>query len=272
MAKLGSPITNKFPIGTAELRIGPLTSAGQLEQSHSVGVLDEATVTVTQNSVDLLGGFPQTTLDSAIISQESSMTATLREGSRRNLRLMLGEGVSGTPATDVESLVITDEAAAATSVTVTGADGGNFTIGKFVVIYTDGQPESVQVAEVTGIAVDVLTISPALVAAVAGTTTTVKIFEANEIAVGGISKTNYFAASLVQTEASTGRPVGFDLWKCSMSGSMDYATNATDFAAFSFEAKILQPSATEYGAGGDLNHIESAVLANPSGRYIGGAD
>ena len=272
MAKLGSPVTNKYPIGTAELRIGALSSAGQLTQSHSIGVVDEASMTVAQNSVDLLGGFPQTTLDSAIISQEASLTATLREGSRRNLRLMLGEGVSGTADADVESLVVTDESAAATSVGVSVGEGGNFTDGKFVVMYTDGQPESVQVAQITGITGDVLTISPALIAAVNGATTTVKIFEANEIAVGGISQTNYFAASLVQTEASSGRPVGFDLWKCSVSGSMDYSTNATDFASFSLEIKVLQPSASEIGSGGALNHIESAVLANPSGRYVGGAD
>jgi len=60
MAKLGSAITPKFDIGTAEMRLGPLTKANLLQQSDSIGLIDDATYTVNQTSVDLLGGFPKT--------------------------------------------------------------------------------------------------------------------------------------------------------------------------------------------------------------------
>ena len=91
--KLGSPRTTKFSIGTAELRIGPLSSAMKLKQENSVGLIDNATVEVSQESVDLTGGFPKVLVDTAVVSQESSITATLREFSRRNIQVLLGEGV-----------------------------------------------------------------------------------------------------------------------------------------------------------------------------------
>ena len=94
MAKLGAPSTNKFNIGTAEVRIGPMASANKLTQSHSIGLVDNATVEITQNSVDLLGGFPQVLVDTAVISQEATMTATLREFSQRNFNVLIGEGVA----------------------------------------------------------------------------------------------------------------------------------------------------------------------------------
>ncbi|MCK5431167.1 MAG: hypothetical protein KAJ03_00410, partial [Gammaproteobacteria bacterium] len=105
MAKLGSPSTQKYSIGTAEVRLGPQTSAMLLNQaSHSIGVLDSVTVEVAQESVDLLGGFPQTILDTAIINQTASVTATFREYSRRNIRTVLGESLEGTAPTDNASL------------------------------------------------------------------------------------------------------------------------------------------------------------------------
>ena len=271
MATLGSPITNKYPIGTAELRLGALSSAGQLLQSHSVGVVDEATVTASQETVKLLGGLPQKTITSAIISQESSVTATMREGSRRNLSIMLGEGVPDAAA-DVASLVVSDEAIAATTVDVSGGEGVNFAADDLVVIYEEGKPDSVQHTRVVSVATDTLTVAPGLAVAVTGTTATVHIFHAKAIAVGGITQTNYFAASLVQVEQSTGRPVGFNFWKTSVAGSMDYATNATDFASFALELDVLQPAASEYGVGQDLEHLADIIPNHPVGMYIGGGE
>jgi len=271
MATLGSPVTNKYPIGTAELRLGALSSAGQLLQTHSVGVVDEVTVTASQESVKLLGGFPQKTITSAIISQESSVTGTLREGSRRNLSVMLGEGIPAAAA-DVASLVVSDEVVAATTVDVTTGEGTSFATDDLVVIYEDGKPDTVQHSRVVSVAVDTLTIAPGLAVAVTGTTATVHIFHAKAIAVGGITQTNYFSASLIQVDQSTGRPIGFNFWKTSIAGSMDYATNATDFASFALELDALQPSASEYGAGQDLEHLADIIPNHPVGMYIGGGE
>jgi len=272
MAKVGSPVTNKFPIGTAELRIGPMASAGRLTQAHSVGLIDDATVEVTQNSVDLLGGFPQLLIASAIVSQESTVTATLREASRRNLRVMLGEGLAGAAPADFESLVVTDVALDGTSFDVTASDGSNFAAGDIVVIYPDGRPEDVVVDRVTGVATDTITIENGAAVAVNGTTETVHIYIANQVAVGGVTSTQYFAATLIQIENSSGRPVGFNFWKASSSGSMSFATNATDFGSLDMELKLLQPASSEYGSGADLEHLANIIPSHPVGYYFGGGD
>jgi len=272
MAKLGSPVTTKFPIGTAELRVGPMTSAGRLTQAHSVGLVDEASVEATQTSADLLGGYPQIIIDTATIRQESKVTATLRESSRRNLKIMLGEGIDVTTPSDVSSLVVTAVLVDGTSFDVTAADGSNFTVGDLVVIYPEGKPENVSIDRVNAVTTDTLTVDNGLAVAVDGTTDTVNIYVANQVAIGGVTNTKYFACSLVQTENSSGRPIGYDFWKTASAGSMTYTTNATDFGSLDMELKILAPAVSEYQAGGDLFHLAELIPGNPSGFYYGGGD
>jgi len=271
MAKLGAPVTSKFPIGTAELRIGPLNKAGLLTQAHSVGLVDQASVEVAQESVDLPGGFPQTTVATAIVSQNSTITATLRESSRRNMKIMMGEGLDAVAPTDVESLVVTDVAADGTVFSVTASDGTNFTVGDIVALYIEGQPESVCLDRIASIAVDAITVDNGIPVAMDGTTETVKVYVANQVAIGGVTSTKYFAASLIQADNSTGRPIGYHTWKAANSGSMSYATNATDFASFELELKILAPSVADYTTG-SLLHQANVIPANPSGYFFGGGD
>lgn len=271
MAKLGSPITQKFPIGTAELRVGPLSAAGRLTQAHSVGLVDEASVEVTQETTELLGGFPQLQVASAIISQATKVTATAREASRRNFKMMLGEGVGGTAPTDFESLVVTAVALDGTGFDVTAADGSNFTVGDIVVIYPDGRPEDVVVDRVTAVAIDTITVENGFAVALDGTAETVRIFIAHQVAMGAVASTQYFAATLLQTENSTGRPIGFNMWKGSSGGSFNYATNATDFGSFDIELNVLQPSESDYTTG-NLAHQASVIPSNPLGMFFGGGD
>lgn len=273
MAKLGSPQTNKFSIGTAELRIGPLASANKLVQSNSVGLIDDATVEVTQNSVDLLGGFPQTVVDTAIVSQEVGITATLREYSRRNMNVLMGEAVAAYAA-DVSSLVVADAAAAAVAVTVTTAEGSLFATGDIVTIYNDTKAEEVTVARVESVATDTITLDAGtpLLHDYNGTTDTVYIFKAAPTAMGGLENTNYFAAQLVQSERATARPVTFNFWKAAVAAGMTFGTNATDFASTELSIKALQPAAAEYGTGGDLEHLANIIPDYPVGMYAAGND
>lgn len=272
MASLGEPQTRKFSIGTAELRIGPLSLAMQLGPQHSIGLVDSVTVEVAQESVDLMGGFPQETIDTAIINQTSTITAVLREYSRRNIRVMLAEGVEDTPPSDVSSLVVSDSAAGADTVTVTTGDGADFEPGDIVVIYPQGRPDLVTVDRVASIATDVLTLDNGLVAAVDGTAGAVHIFKSHAVAIGNIQQVNYFACQVIQQERSTGRPVGFHFWKASIATGMTIASNATDFASNDFQLKMLRPSAQEYAAGGPLAHIAAVIAGHPSGLYYAGGD
>ena len=273
MPKLGSPKTNQFNIGTAEVRVGPLASANKLTQAHSVGLVDDATLEVSQTSVELLGGFPQQQVDSAIISQEASLTATLREYSKRNLDLLLGEGVT-TYAADVKSLVVADAAVGAVALDVTAGEGALFPAGTIVCIYKEGAPEEVTIARVESVLVDTITLdagTPTLFA-YAGTTDTIHIFQAQPTAIGAISGTNYFATQLVQIGRSKGRPIVVSFWKGSISAGLSYATSATDFASTELGVKFLQPSAADYATGGSLEHLANIIPTYPTGLRSGGGD
>lgn len=267
---LGSPITNKFSIGTAELRIGALTDANKLLPSHSVGLIDSASLSVDQEAAELEGGFPRKLVDTAIIRQSASITAVLREYSRKNLFTLLGEGVTAT-TTDFATTVDAQATAGATSITVATGKGASFTAGDLVTLYNVGSPENVSVCRVLSIATDTLTLD-------SGTPTLFQyevgdpIFIAYEVPVGAVSQTNYFSVSLVQKENSTGRPVVWTFWKGAIASGLSVETNAEDFASTELQINLLEPAASEYGAGGDLLHLANIIPSNPIGLYAGGGD
>jgi hypothetical protein len=91
---IGAAKSNKFLIGSAEVRIGPLARAGQLTSNDSVGLLQSTTVNFTNESVDLKGGLPKTLIDTTIVEQTASVSAQAYEVTTNNLRVMLNAGFS----------------------------------------------------------------------------------------------------------------------------------------------------------------------------------
>jgi len=267
---LGSPQTNKFQIGTAELRVGPMTSAMKLLQTHSMGLVDSVTITIGQESVDLEGMFPKQLIDSAIVRQSAEVSAVLREYSRRNLKIAIGEGVS-TATTDVATTIASPGTAGQTAITVAAAQGANFTVGDLVVTYKTAAPENVQILRVQSIATDTLTLDTdtPLLFDIASSD---PIFIAKQVAIGAVTKTNYMAAMVVQKENTTGRPIVWNFWKASVSGNLDYATNSDDFASTTATLKALAPSAAEYGVGQPLAHLSDIIPTHPVGFFaLGGS-
>lgn len=277
MATLGAAQTNKFFIGTAELRLGLLSEAMLLKQSHSIGLIDQATYTIEQENVDLEGGFPKRIVDTAIVRQAATITATMREYSRRNLRISLGDGLAGTAPTDIASTVATaaDVSAGAAAITVASAAG--MAADDVVIIYPEGRPQDVSVLQIESIATDVLTFKTGQVTAVdynalTESGTVFHVYVAQQVPIGNVSQTNYFSAMLIQQDNATGRPNTVNFWKCATAGSMEVATNADDFASNEMELKCLEPAASEYGAGGDLEHVADLIPNHSTGFLAMGAD
>jgi hypothetical protein len=265
---LGSPVTNKFQIGTAELRLGAMTSAMKLLQANSVGLVDSVSVTIGQESVDLEGGFPKQLMDSAIVRQTAEVSAVLREYSRRNLKVALGDGVTSA-VTDVSSTVGTSASAAATSLIV--ASGTGMSANDLIVAYKPGAPETVQILRIASISTNTLTLdsSTPLLFDLAVSD---PVFIAKQVAIGAVAQTNYMSAAVIQKENSTGRPMVWNFWKASISGNLEYATNADDFASTTMTLKCLQPAAAEYGVGANLAHLANVIPAHPTGFFaIGGS-
>lgn len=277
MAKLGSAQTNEFSIGTAEVRIGPLSEAGRMAQSRSIGLVDNATISFAQTSVDLKGGFPQTIQDTAVTEQTGTVKVTAREFSRRNLDIMLGNGASSAAVTDVATTLSTaaDVAASATSITVASATG--LVVDDVIVIYPEGSPQDVTVTQISAISSNVLTLKTGMgtvVAYPASTNTTVsyKVFKASAIAAGNVTKTNYFSVMLLQQKNSSGRPSVWTVWKAANTGSMEQSTSSTDYASLTMDVKILQPTLTDVAVGGALVNMASLIALYPSAARFAGAD
>jgi len=269
---LGSAITNKFPIGTAEMRFGPQTLAMSLTQAdHSAGLLDQVTVNIAQESATLEGGFPRKLVDSAIIRQTAELTATMREYSRRNIRMLSGEGSSGTAPTDFSGTVDGIVAAAAVLINVATGEGASITAGDYITTWPAGEPEKMTVCLIDSISVDALTLN-------AGTPVTYGLadgspyFISHQLPVGDVSQTNYMAITVIQKENSTGRPTVWHFWKASVSSGLEVANNAEDFASTELTLSLLEPSAADYGAGGALVHLASVIPSHPIGMYANGAD
>lgn len=113
---IGSSKSNKFQIGSAEIRIGPLSRAGQLTSADSVGLLQSASVNFANESVDLEGGLPKTLIDTVIVKQTATVQASAYEYTTNNLKVMLNAGVGRDSRPDYTFQVATSIAANATSI------------------------------------------------------------------------------------------------------------------------------------------------------------
>lgn len=271
MSQFGAPKTKKFKIGTSEVRLGPMTRANKLTPADSIGLLDTVTIEITQESVDLEGGFPKTLVDTAITKQTGQVTAAMREYSRRNINIMLGNGVGAVEPVDVGTAIASAVLKDAVSVPVTAGTGADLEVGDILVIYPESMPDRVSCVRVASVATDVVSLDPGtplLFDYAAGT----KIYVSHAVPIGGVATTEYMACEVFQQERATGRPVGFKFWKVAIASGMNMQQGTEDFASSDLTLKILLPAAAEYGSGGALLHLANIIPQYPQGMYLGGGD
>ena len=258
---LGSPITDEFPIGTAEIRLAPLSSALKMMPAHSIGQLDDVTISVSNTSVQKKAGFPQRTVANAVTENVVTISGTVGEYSRRNMQILSGEAPEPLVPDAASSLALA-ASAGATSVTLATGGGALFTASGLIVIYVEGRPELMQVTKIESIAGDVLTLATGLPLLHAFPANLTKVFAAQPIG-KAITKTNYFAAQVIQSQFSDGRPIAWNFWKVSNSGGLEAAMNPTDFATTTIELEAMEPSAAEFQVGGPLAHVADLVVEYP---------
>lgn len=258
---VGSPKTDKFAIGTSEIRVGPLASAGKLTAVHSMGLVDSTTVNVSQESVDLQGGLPKRIVATAIVSQTTEVSAVLREYSRRNINLMLGNGVV-TETAEVSTTLTAQAAAAGTTLAVTSA--ASMVAGGLLIGYNVGRPEDVQILKIASIAslnVTLEATTPVLITLNSGA----PILVVNPVAIGAVTKTSYFSCMVVGQEFSTGAPTLWNFWKCAISTGLEYANNSDDFGSTTLTIKALEPTAADIAVDGPLEDQAAEIAKYPVG-------
>lgn len=265
---IGNARTGKFRIGTVEVRIGPLSSAMRLMPVNSIGIVDEATLNYSTEQASMMQGFPQNMVDEAITSEEITISATLREFSRRNLNLLLGHGIVSS-ATDVSTTVATEASADATSVDVDSIS--DFEEGDLIVAYPINKPGQVTVARVASAATGTITLStetPLLHTLPVGSL----VFKSGAVSLGSVKQTQYFAVELVEVQRGTSRPMPSEFWKCSLQGGSDMGTNVSDFASSDLQLRVLEPLITDYDTGGPLAHLSDIIPDHPKGIIAPGLD
>jgi hypothetical protein len=267
MASLGAAKTTKFAIGTAELRVAPLTLAGKLNRKHGIGVIDAATLNVEQTSVDLKGGFPQVIMDTQVTDQSAQITATLREFSRRNLGIMLGQGLLYDASDDSDNDGITTTTAGYTAggASLTVSSITDFSGAPWISVYNANDAAESVISKVASAAGSILTLDSNFLIS-SDMASGSKVSRLAPISVGNVSQVQYFSVQLITIDRQTGRPKIANFWKAAIGSGMSLANNATDFASTEMVLKILQPSTAEYDkVGTPLYHLRNIIGEYPMG-------
>lgn len=292
---LGQNQTTNFQIGNAEIRIGTMDNAGKLKQVDSVGLLQSATVKVSQESVDLKAGLPRTLIDTTVVETSITVEAQAYEYSRKNILTMTSGDLGSTAATAAQKdgVLNASVTAGAASIAINISNGvvnsttvfpntkfsatTDVTAGDLLVVYSLSNPEKMSVVKVDAgsitLSAGVLTIpitatgSTALLFDMAAGD---RVYKANPVSLGGNVSTNYFTMDILGVDHTSGKPTGFRFWKAAVSGGMEYSFSNDNYAVTPLTFKVLSPSATEKAAGGKLAGVSSLIDIHPFGMYLGG--
>lgn len=281
MAALGTAQTKNFQIGNAELRIGALTSAGKLKQSHSVGLVQTANVNFAQTMAELKGGLPLQLIDSVVTETTVTVTAQAYEYTRSNIRAMLNEGVVSTTEADfvfevtLSSTVTASSAAAIAYTSPTPVTGSTLPVyatdmatGTLVGIYKKGAPENVSIVCLTANATATgLAFASGSILFDYASSDVLVIYKLNPVGLGKSDKTAYYTLDLLSKNHNSGVTQGFRFWKAAIQGGMDYSFSNDNFAVTPMSFKILLPTAEELAVGGDLVGISGMQVLNPLGMF-----
>ena len=255
--------TSEFFIGDLDIRVSTdLTKAGELGPDDSIGLLQDAKITMNTNEVKLKSGFPERTYASAVVSRDLSVAGSFNEYSISNLALVYGDNdalAAAVSATAASSTFTAIAAADQAVVEVQTGDGVDFAIGNTVYVYSHDNASDVFVAEIDSIAVDAITLKQNLPRALAIGDHIARI---QTVELGSEDNTKELTVQVVGTMPLDGTPFVYDIWKGTISGSAEMSSSTQNFGALPFTIEPLQPAAYEiandvYGS----DAVKKAVIA-----------
>lgn len=282
MALLGSPKSGKTMIGTFELRIGSLSEALKMTSNHSVGIIDNVKIDMQMDSVDLLSGFPQQPVDTAITKFTTAVSAALRENSARNLKVLLGSPsnnsstVDAYDATNVSSAVVSVRDAGGTVTSqitknvvckLEVASASGFGSSDVITISNPKKPSQVHITTVSGApSGNIISLATTFPFDIASTDITNLVVQKSKLVAGGdiTGAPTYFTAQLLRTDRKTGTTVGFNFWKCAISSGISWNANVTEFATLDLNFKVLVPTSSDLTDSNRLSGVKTYIDANPA--------
>jgi len=236
--------TQEFFIGDLELRASvDLTKAGELGPTDSIGLMTECKVAMTTNEVKLQAGFPQRTYATAVTSRDLEITGSLSEYTVSNMALLYGDELAWNRADGATVASATATAAVvATDTTITVDDESGFTTGDFVYIRSADDATDVFAAEISAVAALTLTLTYAIPRAFAVGS---KVVKGEAIILGAEDAIPPMTVQVVGVMPLDGEPFVYDVWKATISGTVEVQTSAENFGTLPYTISPLAPSTGE---------------------------
>ena len=241
--------SSEFFIGDLDIRVSTdLTKAGELGPQHSIGLLQEAKITMNTNQVKLQAGFPQRTYASVVTSRDMMVTGSLNEYSISNLALLYGDNDALAAAVAASPVVtaLTSATVAGTTVALAVADEAGFLTGNTIYVYGADNSSDVFVAEVASVTSNTITITlPTPRVFAIGD----KVAKVQTIELGSEDNTKELTVQVVGTMPLDGTPFVYDIWKGTISGTAEMSSSTQNFGALPFQIEPLQPATHEIDSG-----------------------
>ncbi len=254
--------SSEFFIGDLDIRISTdLTKAGELGPDDSIGLLQDAKITMSTNEVKLKSGFPERTYASAVVSRDLVVAGSFNEYSISNLALVYGDNdalAAALLATNHEGTLSSAGTASDTTLNVQTGEGADFA-GKTIYVYSHDNTSDVFVTKCTTVAVDEITIDQPLPRDLA-IGDHVAVIQSVEL--GSEDNTKELTIQVVGTMPLDGTPFVYDIWKGTIAGSAEMSASTQAFGALPFTIEPLQPASHEiandvFGA----DAVKKAVIA-----------
>lgn len=255
--------SSEFFIGDLDIRVNTdLTKAGELGPDDSIGLLQDAKITMNTNEVKLKSGFPERTYASAVVSRDLSVAGSFNEYSISNLALVYGDNdalAAAVAATAGTSTLASIAAADQAVIDVQTGEGVNFAVDDTVYVYAHDNSSDVFVASISSITTDAITLNQSIPRALAIGDHIAKI---QTVELGSEDNTKELTIQVVGTMPLDGTPFVYDIWKGTIAGSAEMSSSTQNFGALPFTIEPLQPAAYEIANGiFGADAVKKAVIA-----------
>lgn len=239
----GNAVTTKFMLGAATVMIGPMVDMYNfLPSTHSIGLVKNFSVTAVPTTIDLTQGIRNSLVYSVVTGGDPSATMEVYEYTGRNLSYALGlDGSSVAAQTTATTLngAIDGNPTPTSTVTVTSAAG--LSVGDYIMISDTTQGDDyVYTRQITVIATNVLTVTPALAVDITNGSAVTKV---NILRAGNPTNNLFLAAKVVGILADgTTQCMYFPKIKISKGFTMDFQVTAMGNLPFEFKTYDLLAS------------------------------
>lgn len=236
--------TQEFFIGDLELRASvDLTKAGELGPLDSMGLMVDCKVTMTTNEVKLKAGFPTRTYATAVSSRDLEITGSLSEYTASNLALLYGdEGAWNKINTDSAVSMVTTAPTTVGGTTITVASTTGIVADDFIYIRAINDSTDVYVAKVASVTATVITTAYAIPRVFASGS---KVVLGAAIELGSENAIPPMTVQVVGVMPLDGEPFVYDIWKATISGTVEVSSSAENFGTLPYTITPLAPGSGE---------------------------